>query len=66
MSHKGDSVPNVWGAGQLLAFSEVDGFTSWEEPVVLHTDVEPGNLLVRLPLAARVGLEGMPHAQPWT
>jgi len=55
-----ENMPNVWGAGQLLAFSGIDGQTDWAEPFVLHTGEKPGDLLVRLPQACDVRFDGMP------
>ena len=52
--------PDVWGEGQLLAFSGIDGPTSWAEPLVLHTASEPGSLDVKLPVGAAVRVEEMP------
>ncbi|MCF7837446.1 MAG: hypothetical protein K9N49_02355 [Candidatus Marinimicrobia bacterium] len=56
-----DDFPNVWGAGQLLAFSGVDGRTSWFEPFVLHTDVAPGHLRVKLPTEVAIEFPGLDH-----
>ena len=46
----GVNLPNVWGAGQLLAFSGIDGHADWSQPFVLHTDREPGSFIIRLPV----------------
>ena len=37
-------VPNIWGEGQLLAFSGLDGETKNLQPFVLHTAAAPGGL----------------------
>ncbi|MBU0607688.1 MAG: hypothetical protein KKI08_07355, partial [Armatimonadetes bacterium] len=29
-----DAMPNIWGGGQLFAFSGLEGETSWEHPLV--------------------------------
>ncbi len=34
--------PNIWGPGQLFAFSGIDGETSWFHPFVASTLEEPG------------------------
>ncbi|HHX40174.1 MAG TPA: hypothetical protein GX715_09440, partial [Armatimonadetes bacterium] len=54
------NLPDIWGAGQLLAFSGIEGHTDWEKPFVLHTGANPGDLLVRLPVTAAVGFAEMP------
>ncbi len=54
-----EDFPNVWGEGQLLAFSGVDGGTSWFEPFVLHTAAEPGNLRLKLPVDLPVVFTGL-------
>ncbi|NLB97438.1 MAG: hypothetical protein GX785_17210 [Armatimonadetes bacterium] len=54
------NLPDIWGPGQLLAFSGIDGHTDWAKPFVLHTGARPGGLLVRLPATIAVGFEGMP------
>lgn len=54
------NLPNIWGTGQLLAFSGLDGPTDATRPFVLHTATVPGDLLVRLPAPAAVRFEGMP------
>lgn len=59
MTPNGD-MPNVWGAGQLLAFSGVDEHTSNDRPFVLHTGARPGELVVRLPAHAGVRFPDMP------
>ena len=66
---------NIWGIGQLLAFSGIDGPTSWVEPLVLHTGTEPGSLDVKLPVrvlrcawsnvAARAGPETTTYIRAW-
>ena len=53
------NMPRIWGAGQLLAFSGLDGFTNWAEPFVLHTGREPGSLRTRLPVEAEIQFEGL-------
>ena len=55
----GKHLPNVWGAGQLLAFSGMDGYTQETAPFVLHTAERPGSLTVLLPVRADVAFEGM-------
>lgn len=54
-----DLMPNVWGEGQLLAFSGVDGATRWAEPLVLGTGRLPGELLVRLPVELPLTFDGL-------
>ena len=58
------NMPDVWGAGELLAFSGLDGPTDAVEPFVLHTDTRPGDLLVRLPLERHVRFEGLTAFTP--
>lgn len=60
MSKKPPNLPNIWGEGQLLAFSGLDGHTDNTQPFVLQTDTEPGHLRVRLPFAASVAFADMP------
>ena len=48
------TLPGIWGAGQLLAFSGIDGLTDWRRPFVLHTGEVPGVFVVRLPHRAAV------------
>jgi glycogen debranching enzyme len=48
------AMPDVWGPGQLLAMSGVDGPTNWAQPFVLATGASPASLEVRLPVAARI------------
>ena len=62
MTEKRD-MPDVWGSGQLLAFSGVDGHTDNDRPFVLHTGAEPGALVVRLPGHGRVRFPDMPGLQ---
>ncbi|MDH7570769.1 MAG: hypothetical protein QHJ73_14405, partial [Armatimonadota bacterium] len=52
-------MPNTWGAGQLFAFSGVDGHTDWARPFVLQTGASPGSLRVCLPFAAAVEFPGL-------
>ena len=56
-------MPNVWGAGQLLAFSGVDGFTDYTKPLVLHTGAAPASLTVKLPAAVDITVTGAPALQ---
>ena len=53
------NMPDVWGRGQLLAFSALDGPTNWHESFVLHTGVEPGCFTVRLPLEIDISFDGL-------
>ena len=53
------NLPDVWGAGQLLAFSGLDGPTDWHEPFVLHTAASPGSLTVLLPVQVDVTVDGL-------
>ncbi len=48
------NLPDVWGRGQLVAFSGIDGVTNFAAPFVLHTDERPGSFIVRLPVEARI------------
>ena len=57
---KNASLPDVWGAGQLLSFSALDGPTSWDRPFVLHTGAGVGELDVKLPVEAAVRWRGLP------
>lgn len=57
---KAQKLPNVWGPGQLLAFSGLDGPTDYHRPLVLHTGAAPGSLVLRLPLEATIELIGAP------
>lgn len=41
--------PDVWGPGELLAFSGCDGATDWFTPFVLHTGQRVGQLTLRRP-----------------
>ncbi len=50
--------PDVWGAGQILAFSGIDGPVDFNHQLVLHTGDRVGGLDVRLPIAASLTLEG--------
>lgn len=59
MLKKEDGMPDIWGSGQLFAFSGLDGHTNWTEPFVLHTDTQPGCFIIRLPAAARIIFEGL-------
>jgi len=52
-------MPDVWGPGQLLAFSGLDGPTSWSEPFVLHTGERVGDLTVLLPVKAHIAFAGL-------
>jgi len=54
-------MPNVWGPGQLLAFSAIDGFTDVTEPFVLHTGARPASFVVRLPIEAGIDFPSMPQ-----
>jgi hypothetical protein len=47
-------MPDVWGEGQLLAFSGLDGATDWAQPFVLATGERPGDLQIRLPAALKL------------
>lgn len=60
MDSFGSCMPSVWGPGQLLAFSGLDGMTSWARPFVFSTTAVPGGLLLRLPGA----LEILPVSMP--
>ncbi|NLF16681.1 MAG: hypothetical protein GX595_05410 [Lentisphaerae bacterium] len=60
-----DFMPDLWGEGQLLAFSGVDGVTRATEPLVLTTAVVDGALRLRLPLDLAVGFDGL-RVQRWT
>lgn len=53
-------MPDIWGSGQLLAFSGVDGHTDNDHPFVLHTGARPGELVVRLPGPGSVQFLDMP------
>jgi glycogen debranching enzyme len=53
-------MPNVWGAGQLFAFSGVDGFTDYTRPLVLHTGATPGSFTVKLPAAVDITVADAP------
>ena len=55
------NMPNVWGRGQLFAFSALDGRTDWNEPFVLHTADKPGSLTVRLPLEVNINFSDLPE-----
>ena len=49
--------PNIWGPGQLFAFSGVDGETNWFHPFVASTlDEEPG-MVFRLRVPRRLWCE---------
>ncbi len=52
-------LPDVWGPGQLLAFSAIDGPTHDNTDLVLHTADRPGDLHVRLPEPRRLSFEGI-------
>lgn len=54
------SIPNIWGPGQLMAFSGLDGDTDWSEPFVLHTGRENASLEVKLPGEALITLTDAP------
>lgn len=54
------NLPNLWGPGQLLAFSGLDGHTDHDRPFVLHTGAALGELTLRLPAAAEMGFQGLP------
>lgn len=56
-------MPDVWGSGQLLAFSGLDGHTDTDRPLVLHTGARPGELVVRLPGHGSVQFPHMPALQ---
>ncbi len=60
MSSRQNIMPNVWGAGQLFAFSGVDGKTDHAEPFVFQTDAEPGSLVQRLPVESRIRFDKLP------
>jgi hypothetical protein len=48
------NLPDIWGLGQLLAFSGIDGFTDFDAPFVLYTGERPGSFIVRLPVEAKI------------
>lgn len=56
------AAPHVWGAGQILAFSALDGETCPAEPMVLHTGEIPGSLQLRLPVELAIEAHQMPPA----
>ena len=51
------AMPDVWGAGQLFAFSGLDGKTVWDEPMVFHTAAAAGGLRLRRPGAVETRFE---------
>jgi hypothetical protein len=53
------NLPDIWGMGQLLAFSGIDGFTDFDAPFVLHTGDRPGSFIVRLPIEARIEFQNL-------
>ncbi|MFH1614546.1 MAG: trehalase family glycosidase [Planctomycetota bacterium] len=54
-----DNMPNIWGHGQLFAFSAIDGQTNCKEPFVLHTGVKAGSLAVKLPIEAEINFDNL-------
>ncbi len=48
------ALPNIWGPGQLLGFSGLDGPVEWFSQLVLHTAAQSGDFLVRLPFGASI------------
>jgi hypothetical protein len=49
-----ENLPDIWGPGQLFAFSGLDGPTHPDSSLVLHTGQHIGEFIVRLPLAAEI------------
>lgn len=47
-------MPDIWGQGQLLAFSGLDGPTHPDFSLVLHTGSRIGEFLMRLPNSASI------------
>ncbi len=54
------NLPDVWGMGQLLAFSGMDGVTDFDAPFVLYTDVQPGSFIIRLPAEVKIEFRDLP------
>ncbi len=61
-THDPDPMPDIWGAGQLLAFSGLDGPTPPQASLVLLTREPPLHFELKLPASARIDFEGMPQA----
>lgn len=53
-SASGETVPNLWGNGQLLAFSALDGATDYKQGLVARTTSNPAGINVVLPSVARI------------
>jgi hypothetical protein len=59
MGRRGEHYPNVWGEGQLLAFSGMEGETSWFTPFTWHTAATPGSLRCLVPGPVELTCEGL-------
>ena len=52
-------MPNIWGRGQLFAFSGIDGKTNWFKPLVLHTADEKCCFKIRLPFDCDITISNL-------
>ena len=52
--------PDIWGKGQLFAFSGLDGVTDWFRPLVLNTAEKKASLNVKLPFECPIEIETPP------
>lgn len=52
-----EDLPNIWGQGQLLAFSGMDGNTDWDGQLVLHTAVKPCSFDLLLPTRVHIAFD---------
>ncbi|OGV36773.1 MAG: hypothetical protein A2X48_16855 [Lentisphaerae bacterium GWF2_49_21] len=54
------NILNVWGAGQLLAFSGVDGKTDYNDGLLMRTSAGSSGLDIKLPGAGKIKFTGKP------